>query len=72
MFEEAAIGMATMTLTGHLVRTNRALAALLQRTPADLLGRFYGELTQGQGKRSTPPSRTSSGVRSTSYSSSTG
>ncbi len=48
VFEEAAIGMATMTLTGHLVRTNRALAALLQRTPADLLGRVYGELTQGQ------------------------
>jgi PAS domain S-box-containing protein len=48
VFEEAAIGMATMTLTGHLVRTNRALAALVQRTQADLLGRFYGDLTQGR------------------------
>jgi PAS domain S-box-containing protein len=48
VFEEAAIGMATMTLTGHLVRTNRALAALVQRTQSDLLGRFYGDLTQGR------------------------
>jgi PAS domain S-box-containing protein len=48
VFEEAAIGMATMTLTGHLVRANRALAGLVQRTPADLVGRFYGDLTQGR------------------------
>ena len=33
VFEEAAIGMATMTLTGHLVRTNRALAALCSGHP---------------------------------------
>ena len=32
VFEEAAIGMATMTLTGRLVRANRALAALLRRS----------------------------------------
>ena len=32
----------------------------MQRTPADLLGRFYGDLTQDGEKRSRPPSRTSS------------
>jgi PAS domain S-box-containing protein len=48
VFEEAAIGMATMTLTGHLVRANRALAALVRRAPADLVGLFYGDLTQGE------------------------
>jgi len=47
VFEEAAIGMATMTLTGHLVRANRALAALLQRPAAELVGAFYGDLTEG-------------------------
>ena len=47
VFDEAAIGMATMTLTGHLVRANRALAALLQRTTGDLVGLFYGDLTNG-------------------------
>ncbi len=47
VFDEAAIGMATMTLTGHLVRANRALAALLQRTTEDLVGLFYGDLTNG-------------------------
>ncbi len=49
VFEEAAIGMATMTLTGHIVRANRALATLVQRpTAEDLVGCFYGELTDGQ------------------------
>ena len=49
VFEEAAIGMATMTLTGHLVRTNRALAALVQRTRrGPRSAAFYGELTQGR------------------------
>ena len=48
VFDEAAIGMATMTLTGHLVRANRALATLVQRSPEELVGHFYGELTDGQ------------------------
>ncbi len=49
VFEEAAIGMATMTLSGRLVRANRALAALLRRRPGDLVGQFYGDLTDGRG-----------------------
>jgi PAS domain S-box-containing protein len=49
VFEEAAIGMATMTLSGRLVRANRALSALLRRRPADLVGQFYGDLTDGRG-----------------------
>ncbi len=53
VFEEAAIGMATMTLTGHLVRANRALAALVQRPGAGLVGLFYGDLTDGQGAQVT-------------------
>lgn len=47
VFEEAAIGMATMTLSGGLVRVNRALASLLQSPAGDLVGRFYGDLTDG-------------------------
>jgi PAS domain S-box-containing protein len=49
VFEEAAIGMATMTLTGRLVRANRALATLVARPAADLVGVFYGDLTDGRG-----------------------
>lgn len=45
VFEEAAIGMATMTLTGRLVRVNRALAALMRRPADGLVGVFYGDLT---------------------------
>ena len=45
VFEEAAIGMATMTLTGRLVRVNRALAALMRRPAENLVGVFYGDLT---------------------------
>ncbi|HET7357691.1 MAG TPA: PAS domain S-box protein [Nocardioidaceae bacterium] len=47
VFEEAAIGMSTMTLTGRLVRVNRALASLLRKPAADLVGVFYGDLTDG-------------------------
>jgi len=47
VFEEAAIGMATMTLSGRLVRTNRAMAVLEQRPPAHLIGLYYGDLTGG-------------------------
>ncbi len=45
VFEEAAIGMATMTLTGHIVRANHALASVLQRPAEDLVGVYYGSLT---------------------------
>jgi PAS domain S-box-containing protein len=45
VFEEAAIGMATMTLTGRIVRANRALANLVQRPAPGLVGVFYGDLT---------------------------
>ena len=48
VFDQAAIGMATMTLTGRLVRANSALAALVGRPVADLVGLFYGELTDGE------------------------
>ena len=41
VFDEAAIGMATMTLTGRLVRVNRALAGLLRRPENRLVGERY-------------------------------
>jgi PAS domain S-box-containing protein len=44
VFEEAAIGMATMTLTGHVVRANRFLAALVDRPVTGLVGTDYAEL----------------------------
>jgi PAS domain S-box-containing protein len=44
VFEEAAIGMATMTLTGHIVRANKALAALVGRPVHDLVGTPYSDL----------------------------
>ena len=45
VFEEAAIGMATTTLTGRLIRANRALGALLRRPAEGLVGVPYGRLT---------------------------
>jgi PAS domain S-box-containing protein len=45
VFEEAAIGMATTTLTGRLIRANRALAALMGGSAEDLVGVSYGQLT---------------------------
>jgi PAS domain S-box-containing protein len=47
VFDQAAIGMATMTLTGRLVRVNQALAELVGHHPADLVGASYGDLTNG-------------------------
>jgi PAS domain S-box-containing protein len=44
VFEKAAIGMATMTLTGQVVRANTALAALLGRDVRELVGIGYGSL----------------------------
>jgi PAS domain S-box-containing protein len=49
VFEEAAIGMATMTLSGRLVRANRALASLVRRPAGELVGVFYGDLTDDHG-----------------------
>ncbi len=50
VFEEAAIGMATLTLNGSIVRANRALARLLRCEPEDLVGIDYGQLTAGAGE----------------------
>ena len=44
VFEDAAIGMATMTLAGHLVRANRALARLLGRDLDSLTGTAYVDI----------------------------
>ncbi len=49
VFDEAAIGMATMTLSGSVIRANRALADLMLCEPADLVGIDYGRLTGGRG-----------------------
>ena len=45
VFDEAAIGMATMTLSGRIVRANKALAALVGRDVADLVATPYADLT---------------------------
>jgi len=49
VFDVAAIGMATLTLNGSVVRANAALAALLHCDAADLVGLDYGQFTCGQG-----------------------
>jgi PAS domain S-box-containing protein len=49
VFEEAAIGMATLTLTGQVVRANKALAALLSRTATALVGTPYAAVATGDG-----------------------
>ncbi|MGN6574139.1 MAG: PAS domain S-box protein, partial [Nocardioides sp.] len=49
VFDQAAIGMATMTLTGQLVRVNAALAALVSRRGEELIGTSYADLTRGEG-----------------------
>ena len=49
LFEQAAIGMATLTVTGTIVRANQALATLMSCRPADLVGVDYGVLTGGGG-----------------------
>jgi PAS domain S-box-containing protein len=43
VFEDAAIGMATMTLHGNIVRANDALRRILGRPGDDLLGAAYGD-----------------------------
>jgi PAS domain S-box-containing protein len=47
VFEDAAIGMATMTLTGHIVRANSALAASVGWDAHDLVGTPYSALATG-------------------------
>jgi hypothetical protein len=42
--EEAAIGIATMTLTGRIVRANKAFSELVERPPAQLVGTEYRTL----------------------------
>jgi PAS domain S-box-containing protein len=49
VFDEAAIGMATMTLAGRLVRVNRAFAALVDRPETDLVGQEYADLVLDTG-----------------------
>ncbi|MDX6277580.1 MAG: hypothetical protein QOJ72_1708 [Nocardioidaceae bacterium] len=49
VFDEAAIGMATITLTGGIVRANRALGEVLLRKQDELVGADYGVLTAGRG-----------------------
>lgn len=48
-FEQAAIGMATMTLNGSIVRANPELATMVGRVPEDLVGLDYGVLTRQHG-----------------------
>jgi PAS domain S-box-containing protein len=43
VFEDAAIGMATMTLHGNIVRANDALCRILGLAGDELLGASYGE-----------------------------
>ncbi len=45
IFDEAAIGMATLTLTGTIVRSNRALARLVGREISALVGAQYASLS---------------------------
>lgn len=44
VFDDAAIGMATITLAGRVVRANGALAALVERPAAQLVGTPYAAL----------------------------
>jgi PAS domain S-box-containing protein len=44
VFDQAAIGMATMTLTGTLVRVNRALSTVLRCPAEELVGKAYPDL----------------------------
>jgi PAS domain S-box-containing protein len=44
VFEEAAIGMATMTLTGRVVRANKALGGAVGLPSESLIGRSYVDL----------------------------
>ncbi|NYI99680.1 hypothetical protein HNR19_000379 [Nocardioides thalensis] len=49
VFEDAAIGMATMTLSGRLVRANASLGQLTGRNVGDLIATSYAELAGPDG-----------------------
>ncbi|WP_408896974.1 PAS domain S-box protein [Nocardioides sp. R1-1] len=49
VFDQATIGMATMTLNGSIVRANRALVEMVGRPLAHLVGLDYGVLTRQHG-----------------------
>lgn len=49
VFEDAAIGMATMTLSGRLVRANTSLGQLTGRPVGDLVAASYAELAGTDG-----------------------
>ncbi len=49
VFHQAAIGMATLTLNGSIVRANEQLAAMVDREPDELIGLDYGVLTRQHG-----------------------
>ena len=51
VFDDAAIGMATVTLAGQVVRANAALASLLGRGLDELVGLPYADLTGGRADR---------------------
>ena len=51
VFEEAAIGMATMTLTGRMVRGNRSLARIVGHPVAELVGASYADLAGPDAER---------------------
>lgn len=46
VFDEAAIGMATLTLAGRVVRANRSLTRLTGRPEAELVGLDYADLVE--------------------------
>ena len=48
VFEEAAIGMGTMTLAGRVVRANRKLAEIFGLTSDEIVGRAYAVLAANE------------------------
>ena len=51
VFEEAAIGMATITLTGRMVRGNRSLARIVGHPVAEMVGASYADLAGPDAER---------------------
>ncbi len=62
VFEDAAIGMATMTLQGTVVRANDALRRILDRDAGDLIGASYGAAVGDEEGVSAAVERISSGA----------
>jgi PAS domain S-box-containing protein len=62
VFEDAAIGMATMTLQGTVVRANAALRRMLGRGSDDLLGVSYGAAVDDEQGVSAAIERIASGA----------